>query len=265
MKSLNEGGFLSSEIAIWIGKHRKENEKWFSLSEKCNSLGQTILLELNVGNKEFEKLLIVLWFSRSLSHFQAIVLLMERGMLFESQIVLRTLVEVSFSLVALSKNQEIAQDFLKDDKVQQLKSLNTYMNLPKHLRSRSKKQNKKIKKTIEELKCEIEQNNYRELKTEFIAQKADMSEYYNSIYTNLCSTVHSRIRDLESHLLLNEKKEIEQLSWGPDVSGLDSVMLAANELLIRCMKQVLQLFELENFAAEFNICCTEFDKIPKMI
>ena len=88
-----------------------------------------------------------------------------------------------------------------------------------------------------------------------------MTDYYNTIYASLCSTVHSRIRDLESHLLLNKEDDIKQLNWGPDVSGLDKVLLAANETFILSMKRVLQLFHLDQFADEFNACGSEFDKM----
>ncbi|SNB44929.1 DUF5677 domain-containing protein [Geobacter sp. DSM 9736] len=259
MSSIHDAGFLSEEIKEWIQKHRKENEKWFSLSERCSKLGQEVLLSIKVNNNDLQKILVSLWFNRLLSHFQAIVLLMERGMLYEAQILLRTLVEVSFSLVSVAENPDIAQDFLKDDKVQQLKALNTYMNLPKNLRVQDEQQEAGIRKLIDDLKCEICKNKYKELKTEFIAQKAKMSDYYNTIYASLCSTVHSRIRDLESHLLLNQDNDIEQLNWGPDVSGLDMVLLAANETFIVSTKRVLQLFDLQEIAEEFNACGAEFD------
>jgi hypothetical protein len=261
VSSLNEAGFLSSEINEWIQKHRKENEKWFALSERCSNLGQQVLLSIKVSNNDLQKLLVSLWFNRLLSHFQAIVLLMERGMLYEAQILLRTLVEVSFSLVAVAENPEISQDFLKDDKAQQLKALNTYMNLPKHLRTQDEQQEAGVRKKIEDLKCEICKNIYKELKTEYIAQKANMTEYYNTIYASLCNTVHSRIRDLESHLLLNKDNDIQQLNWGPDFSGLDMVLLSANETFIVSTKRVLQLFDLHQFADEFNACGADFDNM----
>jgi hypothetical protein len=259
MSSLNEAGFLSTEIQQWIQKHRQANQKWFSLSERCSKLGQQILLSMKIDNENLQQILVALWFNRLLSHFQAIILLMERGMLFEAQIILRTLTEVSFSLVAVAENASLAQDFLKDDKVQQLKSLNTYMNLPKHLRTQDQKQHDSILKIIENLKCEICKNNYKGLKTEYIAQKANMTDNYNTIYASLCSTVHSRIRDLESHLLLTKDDNIKQLNWGPDVSGLDMVLLSANETFIVSTKRLLQLFKLEQFAEEFNACGREFD------
>jgi hypothetical protein len=260
MSSLNEAGFLSTEIHGWIQKHRKANEKWFSLSERCSNLGQQVLLSLKISNNDLQQILVSLWFNRLLSHFQAIILLMERGMLYEAQIILRTLVEVSFSLVAVAENSELSQDFLKDDKAQQLKALNIYMNLPKHLRTQDEQQQASILKLIEDLKCEICKNKW-ELKTEYIAQKANMTDYYNTIYASLCSTVHSRIRNLESHLLLSKNDEIKQLNWGPDVSGLDMVLLAANETFIVSMKRVLQLFHLDQFADEFNACGSEFDRL----
>jgi Family of unknown function (DUF5677) len=259
--SLIEAGFLSAEIHEWIQKHRNENEKWFSLSERCSNLGQQVLLSITVNNNDLQRILVSLWFNRLLSHFQAIVLLMERGMLYESQILLRTLVEVSFSLIAVAEDPEISREFLKDDKVQQLKALNTFINLPKHLRSPHEQQETAIRKLIKDIKFEICSNEYKELKTEYIAQKAKMTDYYNTIYASLCSTVHSRIRDLESHLLINKDNDIQQLNWGPDVSGLDTVLLAANETFIVSTKRVLQLFDLNQFADEFNACGTEFDKI----
>ena len=152
MSSLNEAGFLSTEIHKWIQQHRKANEKWFSLSERCSSLGQKVLLSFKISNNDLQQILVSLWFYRLLSHFQAIILLMERGMLYEAQIVLRTLVEVSFSLVAVAENFELSQDFLKDDKTQQLKALNTYVNLPKHLRTQDEQQQASIRKLIEDLK-----------------------------------------------------------------------------------------------------------------
>ena len=88
MSSLNEAGFLSTEIHGWIQKHRKANEKWFSLSERCSSLGQQVLLSLKINNNDLQQILVSLWFNRLLSHFQAIILLMERGMLYEAQILL---------------------------------------------------------------------------------------------------------------------------------------------------------------------------------
>jgi len=257
MSSLREAGFLSAEINEWIQKHRKENTKWFSLSDRCSKLGQQILLSLKMNNNDLQRILVALWFNRLLSHFQAIVLLTERGMLYEAQILLRTLVEVSFSLIAVAEHQEICQEFLQDDKVQQLKALNTYMNLPKRLRTQDEQQ-PDISNLIGTLKSEIYSKKYKELKTEYIAQRAGMTDYYNTIYGSLCSTVHSRIRDLESHLLLNEGDEVKQLNWGPDVSRLDTVLLTANETLIISMKKVLLLFDLNEFADEFNECGAVF-------
>ncbi|MGC9520064.1 MAG: DUF5677 domain-containing protein [Desulfuromonadaceae bacterium] len=131
MSTIEKSGFLSREIEHYIEKHRVENKPWFLLSEKCNELGQEILNTIEISRGDLQRMLAALWFSRTLTHFQAVVLLIERGMLYEAQIILRTLIEVLFSLVSLSKNPDMGQEFLKDEKVQHLKALNTYKNLPK--------------------------------------------------------------------------------------------------------------------------------------
>jgi hypothetical protein len=79
-------------------------------------------------------------------------------MLYEAQIILRTLIEVLFSLVSLAKNPVMGQEFLKDDKVQQLKMLNTYKNLPKNLKEITEEQKSHLDDLVENLKCEICKN-----------------------------------------------------------------------------------------------------------
>jgi len=260
MPTIEKMGFLSKEIELYIEKHRKENAPWFGLSEECNQLGQEVLYAIEISRGDLQRMLVALWFSRALTHFQAIVVLTERGMLYEAQIILRTLIEVLFSLVSLAKNHEMGQEFLKDDKVQQLKMLNTYRNLPKNLKEITEEQKSHLDDLVENLKCEICKNKYKELKTTEIAHKAGMSDFYNTIYAILCSTVHARIRDLESQLLLDSDQEVKQLNWGPDTSGLDNVLLAANESLLISIDQVNALFDL-NFGERLALLHSKFKQI----
>lgn len=261
MTTIEKKGFLAEEIKKWIEKHRIENETWFKLSDECNEFGQKILYSIAIKKDHLQSLLVALWFSRALSHSQAIVLLMERGMLYEAQIILRTLLEVVFSLIALSKNPALGHEFLKDEKIQELKRYNISKNLPKNLKQNDKDQQNYIDKLIEELKFEICKNNYKELKTEYIAQKAGMTNYYNLIYSRLCSTVHARIRDLENQLILDDdKEEIKQLNWGPDVSGIGGVMLPTYEVLLMSMIHVNDLFKL-SFKEKIESLFSELEAI----
>jgi hypothetical protein len=78
--TIDEQGFLSPEIAAWIGKHRAENRAWFSLAMDLNSVAQQELLLLEIRLEDNKAVLAALLFVRGLSSFQAAILLAERGM-----------------------------------------------------------------------------------------------------------------------------------------------------------------------------------------
>lgn len=77
---IDEQGFLSPDIQVWIRKHRTENQAWFALAEDLNRIGQRQVALLNVPADDNQAFLTALLFMRGLSGFQGAILLVERGM-----------------------------------------------------------------------------------------------------------------------------------------------------------------------------------------
>jgi hypothetical protein len=101
-RQMSEGqGFLSPEIAPWIGRHRTENRAWFSLAMDLNSLAHQELLLLEAPLEDNKALLAALLFARSLSSFQAAILLAERGMTQDARTITRSCFESVFCFGAL--------------------------------------------------------------------------------------------------------------------------------------------------------------------
>jgi hypothetical protein len=241
--TLAEVGFLSPQISTWIQKHRSENRDWFGLCEELNRLAQTGMLDLEPRKTDEQQLLVVLLLSRVISHFQAIILLAERGMVVESRSLLRGMLDASFALVALAKHVELLKAFVHDDLHQRLKLVNSMMSLPRTIKKRHGTGTKKLQKLAADINAEIEKEGAKPLTSEYLAQKAGMTAHYNTLFILLSSSTHSRVRDMERHLELDAEKNIEGLMWGPDVKDVDSLLIPAIENLFICVRAANDLFD----------------------
>jgi len=181
---------------------------------------------------------------------------------YEARSLLRIMLEISFSLVATAENKDFCYKYLEDEKIQMRKKQNVYLTLPKEIKVDGDTHDDHIRQLNEKLKQEIIDNNYAKLTTEYIAQEAKMTDHYNTLYVLLCDSVHCRVRDLQSHLMLNNDEEIERIEWGPNISQFENELYAANEILMISIKRVLELFGLDPLFDEFNNCCTEFSELP---
>lgn len=241
--SINENGFLDSDIQSWIAKHRKENGPLFEICYEVNQLAQTHLFKLNVHSNMVQEILVALLFVRALSAYQASLLLCERGMITETKIILRTLLEILFRLAAISKDEVIAKAYILEDEVYRKKFLNKFKSLSNSVKSAAG--NPELDDLLNTLKKNIEEKDIKELQTQWFAHKARLDDFYNSAYSLFSSSVHANVRDLEELVVTNSEGSITQINFGPDVSGLSKLLFTAGEAMILILYDVSRLFSLE--------------------
>jgi len=213
MGTIEEDGFLSEDIQEWIGKHRRENKDIFNLCSDLNTLCQKLLLSLKPKKDDSQKVIVTILFIRILSHFQGINILTERGMLAEARSLLRGMLDATFAAVALAKHQELVTEFVNDDHWQRLKCLNSFGNLPKKIKKRHRVGQNKLKELKESIQKEIDDKEIKPLTSEYLARKADLLFYYNTLYVILSSSIHSRIRDMDQYFDEGDINEQEALSF----------------------------------------------------
>ena len=262
MGSIEEKGFISEKIQPWIKKHREEYQEWFRLSENINSLGQKLMLSHEPPVDDGQKTIVMILFSRILSHFQGIVLLTERGMVAEASSLLRGMLDATFSIVASSKDKEIAKAFVYDDFFQRMKNLRSIIALPKETKKKLRVKNKNLEKQIEEIQKEIDNKQIKPMTSEFLAQKAGMLGYYNTYFVLFSSSIHSRVRDLEEKFFYDEEGERpNRLRWGPDVTDLDDILEPACDILFKAAHAVLRLFQDSKLDEQFQYQWILYEKL----
>jgi hypothetical protein len=106
--SIADIGFLSPAVAGYITDHRNQYADFFGLADALNRVGQGVMSEANVTITDQRaadpKLLTLLLLIRTMSNFQGVILLVERGMIVEARTLARSCYENVYCLSALQKD-----------------------------------------------------------------------------------------------------------------------------------------------------------------
>lgn len=235
-KFLTEHGFLDPQIGTWITDCRQRFSKWFSLAENTNKLGLQVLFQLDAHNHVIHELLLASLYLRTLHNYQGTLLMIERGMVTQGRVLARAMLDSVFPLVAIAKDHSFAETYAHNHLLQQVK----YLEKAKKLTSARIPEidDPKSSARAEELRSEIKRHGVKEIKTEQLAQRAGLTEWYLTAYALLSGTVHSRAGDLEEYLVMNPEGEIKEFDWGPRTKGLKTLMLSAIETMLVSIEHV---------------------------
>ena len=213
---------------------------------------------------EFE-LMVALLYIRSMSNFQGVIIMAERGMVNEAKTLLRCLMECEFAVVAIDKDKTIVDRFILDDQIQQLgklkalkRNIENGVPLPKGAHSIDE-----IKTLIRDVESEIKKSNIKKFTIRDLAEIAGLIKNYDSAYKVLSGTIHVNVRDLEQYLELNEKGEIKQLFLGPDVKEIDMILLTASKILLSILESISNIFSL-SYDKTWDRILKEFNKLSSI-
>jgi hypothetical protein len=247
MAPIEKKGFLGTSISGWIGKIRAKHLKFFELADETNELCQSSMFELEPHSKHLQELLAASLFLRSISGYQATILLAERGMMPESRVMARTMLETIFSLCAIQKEPKLANDYAREDQHNRLKFLNKFKvlhggNLPDDVTQ------DELVELENELKQDIGKNQSKVRSTEQWAEKAGMHDWYLSAYAMLSMSVHTKVRDLEDYMIRDNKEEVREFQWGPSDIGIQEVLMTAIEAMLVSLNAATMVFKMDKTA-----------------
>ena len=226
----------------WIQKNRAKHQSIFALADDVNDLCHTSMFELEPHSRVIHEMLASTLYLRVVSNYQGTVLLLERGMMSESRVLARAMLEAIFSLVAIGNDPSLAYDYVYEDRNSRLKFLQKFMELH-HGKLPEGSSETEIQKLEKELKDDIVSNPRKVRTTKEWAQEADLLSWYLTAYPLLSMSVHSKVRDLEQYLILDDKGEIKEFKWGPDDTGVEIVLFTIIEGLLISLKSVLGVFK----------------------
>jgi hypothetical protein len=233
---LYKQGFLDPNLTKWIMECKQRYSDWFSLAVRVNEIAMDVLHKLEAHNRLVHEMLLASLYLRTLHNYQGMILMAERGMISQGRILVRAMLDSMFPLVAIAKDHSFAPIYARNHQLQLVK----YVEKVQKLTSTRipELELPEAQSRITELRNEIKKFGIKEIKTEELADKAGLKDWYLTAYAQLSGTVHSRAGDLEEYLVLTSEQEIKELDWGPRVKGLELKLATAMDAMLLSIEHV---------------------------
>lgn len=236
IQSIRRDGFLSEAIERSVPALRKLHAGWFDFAERLNRVGQRIMNSAEaacVGRTTHDPVsLATRLLLRSLSGFQAVVILSERGMALEALTLVRGLYENALWLSYLRVDAAAAVTDLLVDELRSQRGRDKAL-LAQFSRDGSPDPvlEAKLKARVDAATQELRGN--ARFGIEELAAKGDAEDFY-MFYKQLASgSAHPSFHSLSHHLLMNDDGTWSGHVTGPDGEGMGRALnLGAHALLV---------------------------------
>ena len=257
--TLENSGFLSPDISIWIEKHRAANLGWFSLAQNFNSVAMQVLSALTVPPDDNKSFLAALLFMRGLSSFQSALVLAERGLTQDARTVTRSCFESVFWLGALRNDANFADMLIHDDFNRRAKIARPLLKLPNGsgLDAEHIDKLERFLDGIRESGSEATQVNIADA-----ARIAGLTEIYDTYYRGLSNdAAHPSITALNRYTEADRDNNIIGLRWGPDVPDVGRTLSDLCTAFIYLLAWTREFFAISDLQEELERYWTDYKQL----
>jgi len=241
MNTIEIDGFLSSEVQHYVSECRGRYVAWFELIQMINRFGQSLLGEVRIDPANFQQSTAGLLYTRVLCHAQGAVLLIERCMPTQGEVLCRASLEALFGLLAVVERIDTAELLIKGDRHHQLDLLKATLRRHEGLDADAQR---KASVKLQDVKDNLEREPSPKMTTRCLAERGGLLALYDSAYKILSLPVHSNLRDLERQLGLDGAGNPTSIAWGPNLEGLDGLLMLVADTLTRAVTAMCGFFNL---------------------
>jgi len=245
VSSLAEEGFIADQANAVIAEVRRQYAPALAEVRALNRILARRQFELNVPNRSAQHLACSALFVRALSHAQAAILLLERGMAPSGRAMVRCMLEAVFKLVACSRDYGRAVKFFDEDYVDRKRKA-TYFGQMKDERARSGMDEDLRKKMLTEAEEKVKELGASETKTRTMAQLANLEDLYLTAYAFLSGAVHSSAGDIEDQYVVGSDGNLAEMRTGPETERLSGLFLMLGEFMGIMDQAIVGLFRLKD-------------------
>jgi hypothetical protein len=242
LSEFDKEGFLSTEIGGLTKRCHTHYKEWFNLYESINRYcwGLTSRLKFHSDNRQ-EYFTLAL-FLRMLSVFEGSYVLIERGMVSETKILLRTLMETLFSLCAVAKDKDAAERFYQGHNYLKYKALKKMLEshspaiIPNEIDH---------SKRLAELKNLAQTKKSKPLSVEDWATKAGLHDFYASAYIYFSWTAHSNVMEIGQLLQGESDDSVRKIVLSPNFEEVYRYLMTGIECIVIALGSINELFHLK--------------------
>ncbi len=258
-----ENGFLGKEAIEHSRIIRAKYADYFDHMQDVNLESHKFLARGRFNSKEREQFYTAGLFCRSVTEFQAMVVLSERGFLSEVQVHTRSLLEVHFKIAAIAKDPKTVNRLILDGERQRKKHLELQLRTRKPSpndvsEARLKAELEKTDEAIVKIEDQINKDQphllqkhkkISELRIKFQAEIAGLSDYYDALYAHLGDATHTSSLFLDSTITVDETGEFSGFHYAPAGASILPYAMFGTYIHIQSFEKVAEIIKISVFPA----------------
>lgn len=227
---------LGAIVRPWLEEYLQRVQGIVERSRHLARIGLQLLSSVEIQvNSQRHVVAASLW-ARCIEHYEAVIVLAGKGLNVPAEVALRALIEALITLAAVVKSDEALDLYVKEDFV--------------HRRALTRKLRqvedpdfaRHVDPALEaELDRTIKETGARKLTLDFLAQKAEMIDWYLIVYPLLSLAAHAKVRDLERYLT-TDGAELQGFSFKRSDADLMGTFTTAGIAIVLASDQVEAVF-----------------------
>ena len=230
-------GFLSEPFNEVRTAVRAKYAPWRELLLLVNGECVKAQHAIEVNSLDPRQMLAAVLFARTLASTQAGVLLLEHGLVPQARTMLRAAIETLFQLGAIYRDPPSTSKIIASHDADRRTVAD------RMLRWKSESLRNAIRSGISEDELlALKASKAPKLNVYELACKADMEDWYLSLYSLLSFPAHGALSDLASHVVENEDGNVQELRNEPEIGDQESSWSYALEIQIKAADALVGIF-----------------------
>lgn len=196
-------GELGPVIRSWQAEQQAELREGIERAARLLGEGLVALSNANGKTRDEQHVATALLWARCIEHMEALHTLARASMLTAASVILRALFEAVVTHNAICRNPSLVTSYIAEDDVQRRKLLRKLAKVgdPRFAALADPA-------LLKQVESDIAKTGAIELSTLELAKMAGMEDWYNIVYALLTGPAHTKLRDLERHLVPDEAGEL---------------------------------------------------------
>ena len=187
-----------NESDEWFDNHYQNHKELFDLAKRFSDVYTQMLISANVASTDQTSTLIAALASRILGQYESVFATARLGMLAESRILCRSLLEATFKLLAIVQDNRLAETMINS---QFREDKNTFKKITQlhELGHAPLEGEENMPELIELMDRMMEENPAQRMTARAWAQSANLEHDYLTQYSMFSSSTHTSIKDMQKN------------------------------------------------------------------
>lgn len=232
-----EDGFLTDPFDHVRATIRERYREWRTLLFQVNRLSMKNQYSIDIHCEDKREVYAAVYFARTLSTTQGSVYLLERGLVPQARMLLRSALETLFALTAIAKDPPVVDKLIETFAVERGRAAKNVCKW----KDPGLKEIAAAQKELGQLQPPLD-SPVAAISTCALAQKADLEDWYRTVYMVLSWPVHGTAIDLERHIVLGSDGNIVEFQNEPEVDNQRFSWECAIEVQLKSLRALLVIF-----------------------